>query len=301
MDKPDNNEFRLKLIDRSPKELKLFAEMTIELVIEADKKPVDDEIIKIQSQYHVDHVWILKNSKVFGVVKLLRGTFYGLGLPIEASNKDLDQIFQIVERDIKSYHSYTVEATIHESLLKVALERNYEFQFSRKKMELSLKTAKRLVDFSELIINKFYNKDLYTVIDLFIDAYKDSVDERVGMFGEKIAHSAIRSILRGNFGIFRPDLSGLIHTDSGELIAAVLISISEECPFIVIIGVKRAIQNNQYGKKLLSWTIKSLITEGFEKLRLWVTIENTTALRIYESMGFEEIFKIHAVIRQLDH
>jgi GNAT superfamily N-acetyltransferase len=295
-----HNPFSLKLVKNNPKDLLDYVRLMIEWVDEIDKRPIRDEINKIQSQYHIDNFFIMRDGNAVGVVKITHSTFYSMGLTKEVSKEEYDLVFDLIEDDLKGWRIDRYEATLHANFVPYALSRGYEIEFSRKKLKLDLETVKNMSDYDGLISRTYQRGDLSNLIDTFIDAYRESVDEKIGMFGGGIASSAISSILRGNFGVFIPEMSPLIlANDSDYIEAASLTTISEGCPFVVIIGVRRAEQSKGYGRKLLSWVIDRAKREGYDEIRLWVTEENTKASHLYDSMGFREISRISSLVKKL--
>ena len=85
--------FSLELLRRNNNDIKLFAEYSQKYVDEIDKKSIDDEIKKIKSRSHIDHYWILEDDEKLGIVKIIRGNFYNLGIP-----SDLDNLRDVLTR-----------------------------------------------------------------------------------------------------------------------------------------------------------------------------------------------------------
>ena len=288
--------YSIELLKRDNRDIKLFAEYSQMYVEEVDKRPIDNEIKKIKSRSHIDHCWILKNEEKFGIVKIIRGNFYNLGVPSDLDKSELGEIISIIEKEILAFHNFRIEGTLNSKYLSAALGRDYKIEFSRNKMELDFSQIDNKVSYKTLNIEPYKNQYFRELTNTYIDAYRGSIDERVGMFDQSIAHSAIRSILNNDFGEFRPDLSGLVF-DGKELIGGILITILEECPFVVIIGLKRKNQLKQVGRKLMSWAIENSQKQGYNKMRLWVTTENEIALNLYLSLGFKMILKINSVYK----
>lgn len=294
----NSSEYSLQLMKRDIDDIRNYSTMLLDLVLETDKKPLQEEIDKIKTQYHIDHCWIKHNDKIIGVVKIIKNTFYSLGLIDGLSEEELVKIIDMIEQDILSYHAFKIETTVHERYLNAVRSLNYHMEYSRKKMTLNLKDVDMsIVKEPSYDIKEYRSRYLKDVTLLFIDAYKESVDEQIGMFSERIAHSAMNSIMKGSFGDFRDDLSGMIF-DKDEMVAAVLVTILENCPFVVIIGVRRKYQGKSYGINLLSWVIRKVKEQSFSELKLWVTYENQTALKLYEYLGFKEILTIYALTKE---
>ncbi|MFV2016283.1 MAG: GNAT family N-acetyltransferase, partial [Candidatus Heimdallarchaeota archaeon] len=243
---------------------------------------------------------IMRNEEKFGIVKIIRNNYYNLGLPPRLTRDEINQILDLIENDIAGFHNYRLEGTVHSKYVPIILKRNYQITFSRKKMELKLDKASNTLDYQDLYIRPFRKKVLRELADVFIDAYSDSIDEKVGMFDGSIAHSAIRSIMNGEFGEFIPKLSGILYDEDGKrMIGGILITSLEDCPFVVIIGIHRDFQRLSLGRKLMCWSIDKAKQHNYNKMRLWVTIENTNASKLYESLGFIDLLSISSVIKLL--
>lgn len=298
MSNPSNSIFTLQVLRRKNQDIKQYAEYSLKYVLEVDQKGIDVEIEKIKSRFHIDHCWILKNGTRLGIVKIIRNNFYQLGLPPGLENKEIDQIFEVIEKEIASFNVYRMEGTLHSKYVSTVLNRNYKISYSRKKMELNLDLVVNTAGFQDLVMKPFAKNDLRELGDVFSDAYSGSVDERIGMFDRSIAHSAIRSIMDGEFGDFAPELSGLLYDKDGKhMIGGILITLLENYPIVMIIGVQRGHQQMGMGRKLMSWTIDKVKQNNYNKLRLWVTIENTIASSLYESLGFKEILSTSTVVK----
>ncbi|MCE7734631.1 MAG: GNAT family N-acetyltransferase [Candidatus Heimdallarchaeota archaeon] len=292
--------FSLQVLRRNNKEIKLFAEYIQKFVLEVDKKEIKAEIEKVKSRFHIDHCWIMRNDQKIGIVKIIRNNYYNLGLPPELNEEEINQIFEVIENDIAGFHSYRLEGSLHSKYVEQAMSRNYKITFSRKKMELNLDQVSNTLEYQDLIIKPYSKKMQQNLAEVFIDAYSDSVDEKVGMFDRSIAHSAIRSIMDGEFGDFMPELSGLLYSRDGEsLIGGILITALEGCPFVVIIGIIRDIQHTTMGRRLMCWSIDKAKDYDHNKMRLWVTVENKVASSLYESLGFKEVLSISSMTKLL--
>ncbi len=292
--------FSLQILRRNNKDIKLYAEFLQKYVLEVDKKDINAEIEKIKSRFHIDHCWIIRNNQRIGIVKIIRNNYYNLGIPPELSNEEINQIFEVIENDIAAFHNYSLEGTLHSKYVSKALSRNYQIAFSRKKMELDLDQVSNTLDYQDLIIKPYHEKIQQDLAEVFIDAYSGSVDEKVGMFDRSIAHSAVRSIMNGEFGEFIPELSGLLYNeDKGILIGGILMTALENCPFVVIIGIHRSFQQTTMGRRLMCWSIDKAIEYKYNKMRLWVTVENKVASDLYKSLGFKEVLSISSVTKLL--
>jgi len=249
-----------------------FAESVLKLVKEIDQRPIPAEINRIKSQYHIDHYYIRKNKGRIGVVKIFQGNYFYLGLSEEVDEHEYIPIIKEIENNLGGWRINRIEATLHDQYYEAFTKIGYNIEFSRIKMILNLPAAKNLQEFEEgeVDIRTYQRGDLQSIIDMASDAYRGSVDENIGVFSGGMASSAISSILNGNYGEFRADLTPIIFSPGSEYIeGASMTTISEGSPFVVLIGVRRAEQGKSYGRKLLSWVINKCIDEGYSQLRLW--------------------------------
>jgi hypothetical protein len=267
MTSTDPSSLSIQLIRRNNEEIEMYAKLSGSLVLEADKKSISIEIKKIKDRFHIDHCWILKDSQKIGTVKIIRNSFYNLGLPQDFNNDEIDQVLQLIETDIGAFHNYRIEGTLHSNYVQIALERSYQIIFSRRKMELDFDNFKNKMEYDDINLQPFNKKNIEDLTQVYIDAYTNSIDEKVGMFDRSIAHSGVRSILEGEFGTFDPKLSGFVYThDGSEMIGGILITLLEDMPFVVIVGVKRKYQFSNIGRKLMTWCIENSQKKGYTKM-----------------------------------
>ncbi|MDH5403091.1 MAG: GNAT family N-acetyltransferase [Candidatus Heimdallarchaeota archaeon] len=284
--------YSLEMISGKKDQIKEFVLASFKWVKEIERRDVEQEINRIKGNYHIDHCWILRNSEKIGVVRIVRGLFYALGLDDAVSPVEIPKILDEICLDTSSWNFNKLEATIHQDFLHFLIEKEFMIDYSRKKLLI------KFADFSpvpidETIIVDYSKIHFHQVVNTFIDAYRGSIDEKIGMFGPNIARSAIESIINGNFGKFIPELSGVIlEKDTNYVQGAVMCTISENIPFVVIIGLRSLYKNQGLGRKLLTWCILRSIQKGYEEMSLWVTTENNNALHLYKSLGFTEVLTI---------
>jgi len=293
-------DYSLDLLKKRPQDVYGYAEATLKLVKEMDQRPINVEVNRINSQYHIDHYYILKKRERIGVVKIFQGNYFALGLEETVPPDDYPIILHAIEDYLGGWRINRIEATLHENFKPAFLHNGYQIEFCRIKMVLKLSQSTKLVDSDETISRTYQTGDLHGIVEMASDAYRGSVDEQIGVFSGGMASSAISSILKGAYGEFRDDMTPLIVAEGSNYIeAASITTISEGNPFVVLIGVRRAEQGKGYGRALLSWVIRKALEEGFEEIRLWVTAGNTIAYNLYQSMGFEDLTRIYSVYRLL--
>jgi ribosomal protein S18 acetylase RimI-like enzyme len=132
---------------------------------------------------------------------------------------------------------------------------------------------------------------LAALADLDWRAFRGSVDDlMVGGSPEEYVRM-ITSLLENGQGRFLDNASTvLIASEPDRLIGAVLTSeiTSREAIFLDLM-VDPEQRGRGYGRFLLRWAFRSLRGLGYEKVRLWVTATNTTALRLYDEEGFGRV------------
>lgn len=63
----------------------------------------------------------------------------------------------------------------------------------------------------------------------------------------------------------------------------------ESCVFIVGLAVVREHQGRGYGRQILAWTVDRLIHDGFERIMIEVFSDNSRAINLYLSCGFDYV------------
>lgn len=127
---------------------------------------------------------------------------------------------------------------------------------------------------------------LHAMADAFLDAYRDTVDYE----GENLDQTLdeIRRVYKGSYGPFMQDASFLYLED--ELVrAGVLVCLYRDEPTITYTFTRKKDQRLGYATLLINRAAFDLYRKGYHSLYLYVTVENTDALRLYESMGFIEV------------
>lgn len=127
---------------------------------------------------------------------------------------------------------------------------------------------------------------LDAMADAFLDAYKDTVDYEGETFDQTV--DEIRRVYQGSYGPFMQDSSFLFMED-GMVRAGVLVCLYREEPTITYTFTRKKDQRLGYATLLINRAAFELYKRGFHSLYLYVTVENTDALRLYESMGFVEV------------
>ena len=103
---------------------------------------------------------------------------------------------------------------------------------------------------------------------------------------ECFAHPWTESMWQGEFthiGFY-----GLIAEENGEPIGYVCITTLFETADLSRIAVKKARRGEGLGRKLLQTAIAAAKERGAEQMFLEVRVSNLTAIKLYESTGFEK-------------
>lgn len=291
-------EFHLQILKKNEEEMREFAESLIHLVKEMDKHTVEDEIEKIRGFYHIDHYFILQDERKIGVVKIFQGTFYYLGIEEGYDTDAVSQIITKIEEYLGGWRVSRLDAQIRDIYLPAMQKLGYTVEFGRYKMSLDLSRVTNMQHGEG--IRTYQEADMPILIDMVTDAYRNSKDEKVGIFKPGMASTELPNIVNGKFGRFRPDLTSVFTSQDPDYIeGACLVSITENQPFVVLIGVRRSAQGNGIGRKLMSWVVDRVIEAGYQEIKLWVTSGNEAAEQLYKSMGFETISSIYHMYRSL--
>lgn len=293
-------DFSVKLLNLIHKEIIEFAKYTLKYVAEVDSRSFDKEVKMIQDYYNINNYWIMADDQRIGVVKIFRNNYYSLGFEEKPIHKNLSLILAEIENQINIWNGSTIDATVNEKYINNLGAMGYEIQYSRNKMVLNLQDAKNLEKFKDITVEAFKNDSLKLLGEVFSDAFKDTFDEKTGFFNSQIAYSSLQSIFHGTYGEFKPELSAIVWDKTKKTVkGAALITISEDSPFIVIIGIRTEFQHSGLGRKLMSYLINKSLQQDYQKMRLWVTTQNTVARKLYESLGFNDVVRVYTLSKKV--
>lgn len=273
-----------------------FAKLSIEYIQEMDKKSLQKEIDAIMNYSNINNYWIFHEQVKIGLVKIFRNNFYALTFFREIQDHDQIEIIKLIEEYTNTWFEKRIEAIVHSRFYKILKIQDYSMLYSRTKLVINFEQAQNLISYDDINIHSFDINQLELLVSTFIDAFQGTFDEKTGFFNSKIAHSSLQSIIRGHYGEFRPELSGIIYDNQDQsILGGALITISENIPFVILVGIKSEQQNKGYGRKLFSYLFEKSKDEGFDEMKLWVTVENTVASEFYLSLGFEILSTVHTM------
>lgn len=148
------------------------------------------------------------------------------------------------------------------------------------KMVFKIKPQKIDIEFQTRNIKE---SDLDELSSVMLDAYKNTVDDE----GETLADAQqeIRSVFAGKYGEFLPEASFLIEFEN-KISSVILICLFEGKPLITYVFSSKRFSGRGMAEYLIRKSINSLSELGYDELALFVTKENTDAIRLYEKIGF---------------
>lgn len=129
-------------------------------------------------------------------------------------------------------------------------------------------------EMSDELANTMF-KSYYKSVDFESDTYEDFQNE-------------ISNVFKGLYGEFMPNLSSVIELDD-KIIGGLLLCIFKNEPTITYLFTAPEYQRKNIASKLLAATCFKLIQEGFDKLYLYLNLDNIAAYNLFDNFGFNEI------------
>lgn len=289
-----SSRYSLDIIESS--ELDNFARKTIELISYLDYRTVEEEIFRLSSFSHISHFWIKKDDEIIGVVKISLFHFYDLGLIPNIDNREIPDIMNVIELQMRNAFTGRIHANIQGSHMNQMIDLNWKEEYSRYRMGISLSEIKNLASYSDLKISEYRDDYFEKLCTLFTSAYEGGIDEKIGMINKDTIVDSMNDIIQGKYGELQRDLSVVAFSRWGNIIGASLITLSENCAFLVIIGVTSKHQRKGLGRKLVSYNVDRCNEKGMKCMKLWVTAKNP-AVEFYQSMGFEILTKVSSMTK----
>lgn len=289
-----SSRYSLDIVDSS--ELDNFARKTIELISYLDYRTVEEEIFRLSSFSHISHFWIKRDDEIIGVVKISLFHFYDLGLIPHVGNGDIPDIMNAIELKMRKAFTGRIHANIQGTHMNQMIDLQWKEEYSRYRMGISLSDIKNLSRYSDIKISQFKDDYFEKLCSLFTSAYEGGIDEKIGMINKDTIADSMNDIIEGKYGELQRDLSVVAFSNWGKVIGASLITLSENCAFLVIIGVSSKHQRKGVGRKLVSYNVDRCIEKGMTCMKLWVTAKNP-AVEFYKSMGFEILTKVSSMTK----
>lgn len=127
---------------------------------------------------------------------------------------------------------------------------------------------------------------LHAMAEAVLDAYRDTVDYE----GEDLDQTMdeLTRVFNDYYGPLLTEASFLI-MEKEEVKAGVLVCLYRNEPTITYTFTRKKEQRLGYATLLIMKAADVLYRQGHHSLYLYVTVENSGALRLYESLGFSEV------------
>jgi GNAT superfamily N-acetyltransferase len=122
---------------------------------------------------------------------------------------------------------------------------------------------------------------------LMWDAYRGTPDERDVGDGVTSATEEVRLTFDGEYGPFLPEAS-FVAEEGGHLVAAALVTLWRG-PLLAFVFTASSHTGRGLARRLIQAAMGALAEQGYDRLSLAVTGQNTRARALYESMGFIEV------------
>jgi GNAT superfamily N-acetyltransferase len=122
---------------------------------------------------------------------------------------------------------------------------------------------------------------------LMYEGYTDTIDYENETEGDFIAE--IERTFEGQYGPCLYNSSFVIEDDSTP-VATSIITLFKGVPLLTYTVTNPKHLNKGYSTYLIRRSMNELLVNGYEDLYLVVTIGNSSAIHIYEKLGFVEIF-----------
>lgn len=118
---------------------------------------------------------------------------------------------------------------------------------------------------------------------LMLRAYEGTIDDEGETLEQAVAEVA--RTFAGAYGRFDAEHSRLAER-AGRIVSATLVTHWQDRPFVAFTMTDPAFARQGLARLLLQCVMHRLSQDGAHELRLVVTLDNTPALRLYESLGF---------------
>jgi len=119
---------------------------------------------------------------------------------------------------------------------------------------------------------------------LMLDAYRGTVDA-----GEETAGEALVEVLKtfdGEYGAFMRSCSRVVQHDN-ELVSATLLTRWKDRPFVAFAMTAPGWKRRGLARASMINAMQEVLARGDDKLGLVVTVTNTPAFNLYQSLGFQ--------------
>lgn len=126
-------------------------------------------------------------------------------------------------------------------------------------------------------------EDVPKVARTMLEAYRGTVDQQEETLVQAILE--VEKIMDDGYGPFITEASYWIEMND-QAAAVICINLWENRPLITEIYVNKDFQQQGLAHQLLKASMDCLYRMGYDEIDLYVTISNTSALKLYEKLGF---------------
>lgn len=128
--------------------------------------------------------------------------------------------------------------------------------------------------------------DLMSLGSAMLDAYRDTIDYEGEDLGQTV--DELKRLFRGLYGPLVAESSNVIMED-GVIAAGLLVCLYRDEPTITYTFTRKGSRRRGYATILIEKAAEELRKKGYDSLCLYVTLENSDAVSLYESLGFYEV------------
>lgn len=156
------------------------------------------------------------------------------------------------------------------------------------RMEYNLKKEKKIFIPEQVTLDENINYSNFHISDevaeLFYKSYKNSSDDE----GESIEDwkSILNDLMNGKYGVIIKDLCELLYIE-GNITGGIVAALDEGELYIVTLAVLPEYRGKNLSLNLLSRLLMKAQEKGYEKIVLYVTDSNISAINIYNKAGFD--------------
>lgn len=127
---------------------------------------------------------------------------------------------------------------------------------------------------------------LDNMADAMLDAYQGSIDYE----GENLQQTVdeLKRVFRGTYGPMMEEASYLV-MEGDQVLSGLLTCLYRGEPTITYTFTRKSAQRLGYATLLINKAFDELYRRGYHSLFLYVTLANKGAVRLYESLGFQEV------------
>lgn len=180
-----------------------------------------------------------------------------------------------------------VQASYDDTYSEAFTKAGFQEKFSRVRMEASLVRG----DKPSVLLSHPEATDVDDISGFLMAAYEGHIEQQFGMHVGTSAEwqDYVTSIWKGETGTYLPLASWLARDEAGALTGVSLASDFMGVPLLSEIGVRKDLRGHGLGRALLISTMNALLDLGHDRLALYVTVGNDSAIRLYEAIGFRPI------------